>query len=170
MEQALGVGKETDQPTEETVSLPVVNYFYTLENKKTREKKRVSSTAGKAEFKNSLSENYGEGWEVGEEVTEEVQSTTQSDERKMFEFRRKLKEIKAYERKVKVDSEDWDENLWEAFEQSLKAPVTASNSGDLFEQVLKNKSKNIIDESSNASKIRAEVISKIDFNLFSKLI
>lgn len=171
MEQALGVGKESEgQPTEGTVSLPVVNYFYTLENKKTKEKKRVSSTTSKQAFKESLRENYGDGWEVGEEVTEEIQSATQSVEIKMFEFRKRLKEVKAYERKVKVDSENWDEELWESFEQSLKAPVTASNSGDLFEAVLKNKAKNVVDESANASKIRAEVIKGMDFSLFNKLL
>lgn len=106
----------------------------------------------------------------GADVVELGASKPIGDENKIYEFRKQLKKIHLFEKRLKKDSEDWDEEDWDAFEGSLKETVTAKNSGDLMEQVLENKKKHVEDESKGLKEMRASAISKMDFSLFEKLL
>lgn len=90
-------------------------------------------------------------------------------EDKIFEFKNQLKRVHAFERKLKLDSEEWLEEHWEQFERSLKAPISSDNSADIMKQVLENKTKNVTNEGKELHEMRVKAIAKMDFSLFEKL-
>lgn len=92
------------------------------------------------------------------------------DENRIYEFRKQLKEIHLFEKKIKLDSEEWTEEHWEQFEESLKASITSSNSGNIMEQVLQNKARNGNKEAEVLHENRVEAIKRMDFSLFEKLL
>ena len=106
---------------------------------------------------------------TGEEPVVETKPIL-GDENKIYEYRKQLKKIHLFEKRIKKDSEEWGEEDWDAFEASLKEAVTAENSGDIMAQVLENKKKNITDEAKILHETRVQAIAKMDFSLFEKLL
>ena len=76
----------------------------------------------------------------------------ESNESKIFQFRKQLKKIHDYEKIVKEDSEQWTDENWEGFEKWVK------ESSDPIKEVIENRTRRDREEAEEKNRKRAKII------------
>ena len=89
----------------------------------------------------------------------------ESNEGKIFEFRRNLKQLKKFEQQLKKEAEDFDEKDWSNFEKSIK-PQSVT---EMLESANEKRAMREQVEADKKRELRAKIFEKINFDKIGKL-
>ena len=98
---------------------------------------------------------------VSTESANEVATVNNQSDDGLFKFRKQLKFIRAYERIVKEDAEDWEEEDWSKFMKWYDANKPKSKTGSLITSAFEKKLLREKTEEANKSAIRKQILEKV---------
>lgn len=93
-------------------------------------------------------------------IKEEVSTVKESNEGKIYQYRKMLSQIKEYCRILKLDEEDWDDTNWKSFEQWLQKKE--SKTENIIESVFQRKALREKQEQDEKDSIRKKIFQSIE--------